>query len=67
MNELTETYGNMDKIVKSYRAWVKSMRYYNEPAAFKQAEEIIESLIAVAAANGMDKEELDELAGVWYE
>jgi len=66
VNELTETYGNMNKIVKSYRAWVKSMRHYTDPTAFKQAEEIIESLIALAAANGMDKEELDELAGVWY-
>lgn len=67
MNELTQTYGNMKKLVDSYRAWVKSMRYYTDPAAFEQAEEIIESLIALASANGMDREELNELAGVWYE
>ena len=64
MKDYTETYEKMQELVTSYRAWVTAFSSFKSVSAKVNAIECIEVLIDVAAANGMSKDELDELAEV---
>lgn len=64
MTDNTEIYENMQKLVDSYRYFVNAHSALKTRAAKLDNETRIEDLISQAAANGMSKEELDELAEV---
>ena len=64
MNSYDTTIENMQKLVDSYRAYVNSYSAQVTDADKKHTINCIDALIDAAAANGMSKEELDELAEV---
>ena len=64
MNDIDTTFENMQELVDSYAFWVT---YYSKTTVQSEktvAEKCIDALIDRAAANGMSKDELDELAEV---
>ena len=64
MNDYTETIENTQRLVSSYAFAVN--RYSDSTVEFEKEtlRNAIESLIGIAAAEGMSKDELDELAEV---
>lgn len=63
-HDIDTTYQNMQAIIDSYAFWVT---YYGKTMNRNEkivAEKCIDALIDRAAANGMSKDELDELAEV---
>ena len=63
MDSYTNTIENMRKLVLTYRSLVGIYCQVRGDVAIKILTHEIENLIAQAAANGMSKDELDELAG----
>lgn len=64
MNSYTDTMANMRELVLLYRYFVTVHSSLKTQGAKVDNEDRIEDLIAKAAANGMSKDELDELARV---
>lgn len=64
MNSYTDTMANMRELVLLYRYFVTVHSSLKTSGAKVDNEDRIEDLIAKAAANGMSKDELDELARV---
>ncbi len=64
MDSYTNTIENMRELVLIYRYFVTVHSSLKTRGAKDDNEARIEELIAKAAANGMSKEELDELARV---
>jgi hypothetical protein len=63
MSSYTDTIENMRKMVLTYRSLVGLYCQVRTDAGKEILTTGIEDLIAQAAANGMSKDELDELAG----
>lgn len=64
MNDYTDTIERTEALVQNYRYYVKAHNRLKTRDSKKKNEIRIEKLISLAAANGMSKDELDELAEV---